>query len=62
MSTAAIITIIWILSGIVVIAIGRARGVRFGLPMDFALAFLGPFAILIAFFAKGKRVSRNQKP
>lgn len=54
MSTAAIIAIIWILSGIVVIAIGRARGLRFGLAIDFALAFLGPFAILIAFFAKGK--------
>lgn len=55
MNTAAILVIIWLVSGIVVIAIGRARGVRFGIAMEFALAFIGPFAIVLAFFMKDKK-------
>lgn len=54
MNTALLLVLIWLASGLIVIFIGRRRGIKFGLKMDFALAFLGPFAIPFALMAKRK--------
>lgn len=54
MNTALLLVLIWLASGLIVIFIGRRRGTKFGLKMDFALAFLGPFAIPFALMAKRK--------
>lgn len=54
MNTALLLVLIWLASGIVVILIGRKRSIKFGFKMDIACAFLGPFAIPFALFAKRK--------
>jgi hypothetical protein len=54
MNTALLLILIWLASGLIVIYISSRRGIKFGLKMDLALAFLGPFAIPLALMAKRK--------
>jgi hypothetical protein len=54
MNTALLLVLIWLASGLILIFIGRKRGIKFGLKMDFAAAFLGPFAIPFALMEKPK--------
>lgn len=54
MNSALLLVLIWLASGLIVIFIGRKRGIKFGIKMDLAAAFLGPFAIPFALMAKRK--------
>lgn len=54
MNTELLLVLLWLASGIVVILIGRRRGIKFGFKMDLACAFLGPFAIPFALLSKRK--------